>query len=699
MTATRRSLLVALSLAAVMAGASPPGQAQVRAASPGPWPNYHLDNSHSGNQASQGPVIGLNNQWTSSTLDGKVYAEPLLVGNSVLTVTENNTVYAIDTGTGVVSWSVHVATPVTSSTLPCGNISPVTGMTATPVVDTATNTLYAVGFMRPTSTTYQHRLYAINLATQALAWSVPIDAPGSNPQVEQERGALLLANGRIYVPFGGLYGDCGSYHGFVVSVSAADGTGLVSWKSAPNSVGAGIWAPSGPVADGAGNIYATTGNGFSGGSFDYGESVLKLAPQTLALQSYWAPGDWQALDNGDTDIGSMGPALLTNGLLFQSGKNGVGYLLRSGALGGIGAEAFKAQVSTLTGDACFGGTAFDAARIYVACNDGLVALALNASAPSFSIAWRSPSFTAGPPVVAGGQVWSIDTGSGQLLAFNSVSGAAQIPPTTLAAGVNRFVTPTVTGSSIYVPLANAIEAFTLTSAPVGSTWTREPGSAVDIGSGSGAPNSATWVVGTNSRFGGYGLWQWNGSGWTEDSFHGGGVKVAVDQAGQPWVVNSAGQIYQRTSAGWQPQPGSARDIGFGGGTAWVIGNNPVNGGYGVWQLQGSAWVSDAFQGGGVRLAVGNDGQPWVVNSWGAIYQRSSSGWNGYPGGATDLGIGSDGSAWVIGTTPAAGGGGIYRWIPSLNDWWQVDGGGSQIAVDSTGMPWVVNSSGAVYRRS
>ena len=36
--------------------------------------------------------------------------------------------------------------------------------------------------------------------------------------VQEDRGALALVNGIVYVPYSGYFGDCGSYHGWVVGV-------------------------------------------------------------------------------------------------------------------------------------------------------------------------------------------------------------------------------------------------------------------------------------------------------------------------------------------------------------------------------------------------------------------------------------------------------------------------------------------------
>jgi hypothetical protein len=227
---------------------------------------------------------------------------------------------------------------------------------------------------------------------------------------------------------------------------------------------------------------------------------------------------------------------------------------------------------------------------------------------------------------------------------------------------------------------------------VNGSWIQRPGSAHDIGIGA---DGAVWVIGKNAVGGGYGIYTWDGINW--NGIDGGGVRIAVDPGGDPWVVNDANNIYQRTGAGWQHRPGSAHDIGIGAdGAAWVIGTNPVNGGYGIYALgNGGNWVG--VDGGGVRIAVDSSGAPWVVNDANNIYQRVGAGWEQRPGSAHDIGIGADGAVWVIGTNAVGGGYGIYTW--NGDNWVGIDGGGENISVDPRGFPWVTNDANNIYQRA
>ena len=160
-------------------------------------------------------------------MDGAVYAQPLVVGSTVIIATENDTVYALNAATGAVRWSRHLASPVPSG-LPCGNVDP-SGITGTPVADAATGRLWLVTFTA--QPVYRHTLWALSLSTGSTVSQRAIDLPGSDPKAQQERGALALLGGRVYIPFGGLYGDCSDYKGRVIGAPVSGSGPLVSFTT------------------------------------------------------------------------------------------------------------------------------------------------------------------------------------------------------------------------------------------------------------------------------------------------------------------------------------------------------------------------------------------------------------------------------------------------------------------------------------
>jgi hypothetical protein len=211
----------------------------------------------------------------------------------------------------------------------------------------------------------------------------------------------------------------------------------------------GIWAPSGAAVDGAGKLFVVTGNGDETSGFDYGNSVIKLSPKLKQTDFYRASNSPQ-LNQTDTDLGSVGPTLLGGGRMFVIGKEGLGLILSTTRLGGTGGQLFSQSVC---GSGAFGGLAYLAPLVYVPCTDGLHAVRVNGN--SFSPAWQQGS-SAGPPIVAGGVVWSIDNG-GTLHGYAAGSGN---PVASVDLGsVTHFPTPAAGGGRLFAPADNQVVAF------------------------------------------------------------------------------------------------------------------------------------------------------------------------------------------------------------------------------------------------
>ena len=129
-----------------------------------------------------------------------------------------------------------------------------------------------------------------------------------------------------YIPYGGLAGDCGPYHGWVVGLTA-NGTGEMDVYQVPTQREGGIWAPSGAAIGPTGILYVSDGNGASDATFDHGDSVISLSP-SLAEEGFFAPTNWVQLNQDDLDLGSVGPSIVGPGALFQIGKEGVEMCIR-----------------------------------------------------------------------------------------------------------------------------------------------------------------------------------------------------------------------------------------------------------------------------------------------------------------------------------------------------------------------------------
>jgi outer membrane protein assembly factor BamB len=383
--------------------------------------------------------------WTSPTLDGAVYAQPLVVGTTVIVATENDTVYALDAGTGTVRWHRHLGSPVPGSALPCGNINP-SGVTGTPVVDAARSVIWVVSFSLPA----RHTLWGLAVGSGAILSSRDADPPGADVLAQQQRGALVMDGSTVYVPYGGLFGDCSDYHGWLIGLSASNPASTAEVTYETPTARSAIWAPPGAVVAPDGSIYVATGNGLPVDVAGQSDSVLRLSP-ALAVQSTFTPANFERLSAADQDLGSTSPALLPNGLVFQIGKEGVGYVLHAAQLGGLGGEAASARICA----GGFGGTAVDGNQVFVSCYDGLYALRVTAGARLAPL-WSATGVRPGPPIVAGGVAWVIDRG-GALTGFSEQTGAEVYRHSLGVAG--SFPSPAAAAGRLFAPDGDRVAAF------------------------------------------------------------------------------------------------------------------------------------------------------------------------------------------------------------------------------------------------
>jgi outer membrane protein assembly factor BamB len=405
------------------------------------WTTYHANNERTGYIAGAPDPQSLSKIW-SAQLDGSVYAEPLVVGDHVIVATEGDSLYALDPATGSVQWHTGVGSPVPLSSLPCGNIDPL-GITGTPVYDPATGLVFAVAEIGGPA----HILVGVDVATGQVKVRRLADAAGMDPRAHQQRAALALANGMVYIAYGGLDGDCSDYIGRVVA-SRTDGLGPLLVYRVPTPREGGIWAPPGPSVDAVGNLYVAVGNGaVTGGQWDYSDSILKLSP-TLQLQDAFAPSNWGDENAHDEDLGSQGPVLLPGNLVFAAGKSGNGYILNGNRLGGIGSFIDEQGVCH-----SFGGAAAVGSTIFVPCTDGVRQITVDANG-HMHLGWGASGGIAGSPVVGGHTLYSLSRGTIYALAVDS----GQLVTSLQVGQTSRFATPTISGSSIFIGTLAGITA-------------------------------------------------------------------------------------------------------------------------------------------------------------------------------------------------------------------------------------------------
>lgn len=447
----------------------------------GSWTTYHHDDGHTGFDPAAPARTSIQPGWISPVLDGEVYAEPLVYNGVVYTATLNDTVYALNQSDGTILWSKNVGAPQTGG-WSCSTL--VAGILSTPVIDTAANRIYVAAEMAAVGSTLPtYHLFGLdlgNLGNKVL--DVPIAPAGFDWQVQQQRGALAVANGYVYVPFGGRAGDCfdlagDPYYSWVAGVPTAGGMTNVFQNPA---TAAGSWAAGGVVVDDSShNVFFATGNAIPCSGAVRSDSVIRTNP-TLGSPTFFQPQDWLANWCGpDSDLGSASPVLISPNLLFQAGKHGGGFLVNPTNLGGTNGQLYPPGSPTYTqadvcagshSDATFGGFAYAAPYVYLECETpnnglGLVAINVNTSTPSFTPCgsscpapdWHVGGTTQfGPPIVAAGAVWAASNSG--LTAYNATTGALIYQSASF--GVNRFVTPSEAGGQVFVPSHNVIRTFT-----------------------------------------------------------------------------------------------------------------------------------------------------------------------------------------------------------------------------------------------
>jgi len=278
-----------------------------------------------------------------ATLTGTMLASPLFLENGpggkgvFFAVTNTNDAFALDETTGAVVWTKNIGQAPAASGAGCGRIAPI-GMISTPVIDAQARTIYMAGGMG-TASIERHEVHALSVddGSERPGWPVDVSQMSAGtlkftPTPQNQRSALSLVNGIVYVAYGGHVGDCGPYHGWVVAIDTKDPTKTGAW--ATGGQGEGIWASGGMASDGTG-VFAVTGNATSGTMthLDSEEVVHLTGLATLdrsTSKHYYYPASWYAMDRGDADFGSNNPIYLT-----IPGSTPASYLLAISKIGGL----------------------------------------------------------------------------------------------------------------------------------------------------------------------------------------------------------------------------------------------------------------------------------------------------------------------------------------------------------------------------
>ena len=398
--------------------------------------------------------------------------------NVLYVATENDSVYAFDADTGAKLWQVSMLGPgeVPSDPVHGNQVTPEIGITATPVIDLNTDTMYVVAMSKLVSgntTTYIQRIHALDITTGAdkvapksidQSITYPGSGPGGNgtdvifnPMQYKERDALLLVNGVVYTSWAS-HSDVAPYTGWIIGFNAnnlsvasvlnIDPNGAPTSSFLSDGSGNSFWnSGGGPAADAAGNIYNLSANGpfdptLSAAGFpangDYGDSYLKFTPTPggLTVSDYFTVDNQQEDANADEDIGSSGLTLVnvtdssgtSHQLMIGSGKDGNIYVVDTSNMGkfnptsnniyqelpgAVGGGEFGSPVA-FNGQVYFGGVGATL-RAFQFVNGKLQATPASQSSNTFGYPGTTPSISSDGN--ANGIVWAIDDGNSTAVLF------------------------------------------------------------------------------------------------------------------------------------------------------------------------------------------------------------------------------------------------------------------------------------------
>lgn len=491
---------------------------------------YHVDNNRTGWNSKE-TVLTPASVASSSfgrlqtvQLDGVVDSQPLFVPGVNITAgshqgihdvvyvaTENDTIYAIDAETGTVllnpNFGIAASRPVA-----CGTAQPV-GITSTPVIDLATQTMYVVMDTHET-TGPVYRIHALDLSTLTdkvtpqIVRESHLLADGStykfNAAAERQRPALLLNGGTVYAAFGG-YCDTGVNisRGVLLGWTASTLTPLTHSRltdtqaTSPNDYFlSSIWMSGyGLAADDSGNVLFVTGNSDPSGTTYDGvtnvqESVVKVSPDLSTMLDLFTPSNQATLDGSDFDFGAGGVMVLPDQpgavphLAVAAGKQGDLFLMNEDRLGGYSTTKNNVLGTYSIGHCACGPSYYvdtdGIGRVVASGNWNATVYKVNATAQTTTLSQVSVS-----PVMAHNKlfgffttissngtsnpiIWAVSRGTPlYLYAFdpNSVtSGTMKQLVKITAGGGNQNTVPVVANGEVFVGSTNQLQIFGLKAA-------------------------------------------------------------------------------------------------------------------------------------------------------------------------------------------------------------------------------------------
>jgi uncharacterized protein (TIGR03437 family) len=494
---------------------------------------YQYDNTRAGANLNETVLNTANVNATgfgklfTHSVDGYIYGQPLYLANVavpdkgthniVYVATEHDSVYAFDADSNSGAnaaplWHASFLDPANGvGTVPagdtgCSQIVPEIGITSTPVIDTASGTIFVVAMSKETSgsTSYVQRLHALDIASGGEKPGSPVviqaTYPGTgeggttltfNPKNYKQRPGLLLLGNTVYTAWSS-HCDIGAYHGWLIAYDAQSLKQVAVYNDTPNGNEGSFWASgAAPAVDTSGNIYVVSGNGTfdaASGGPDLGESYIKLSTAGgLSVTDYFTPYNYAPLNANDVDTGSSGVALIGDEagsaahphLMAGAGKEGRIYLLDRDNPGNLHSGSDSQIVQSLPGaiGGLFGNPAyFNRTLYFCGVRDRLKAFPISnaqmspAPASQSSVTFDYPGCV--PGVSANGKsngiVWVLDP-AGVLRAYDASNLASELYDSNQNSGRDalgatvKFSVPTVVNGKVYAGTQDSLGVYGLLS--------------------------------------------------------------------------------------------------------------------------------------------------------------------------------------------------------------------------------------------
>ena len=504
-------------------------------------PTWRYDLTHAGQNTQETELTPANVNVNSfgklftHTTDGVTYAQPLyvpglkmsdgLVHNVIFVATEHDSVFAFDADSNGGAnanpiWQVSLISTAHgaaagATTVPwvpalLNDIEPEIGITGTPAINQATNTMYVVAASEEGGQ-YVMRLHALNILTGAEQPNSPVliqatvagTGNGSSggqlafsPYWDNQRAALDYYNGYVYIAFAS-HGDEGDYHGWLFAYNATTMAQTSVFCLTPNGAGAGIWGAGAglPIDNGgtAGRLFLVSGNGTYGAN-EWGESIMNfsLAGGKLTPTDSFTSFNQAKLTQSDLDQGSGGVLMVPNqdganaNLLVNVGKEGRILVLNRNDLGGYAAGAssntnIPQDILGETGGlwstpAYWNGNVYmwgsgDVPKMFTM-NSGVLD-GTPSSKASVTSAFPGANFTISSNGTQDGIAWAVRTdmytthGAGILYAWNANSLADELYESDTnnardtAGGAMKFEIPVVTNGKVYLAGSHLLDVYGL----------------------------------------------------------------------------------------------------------------------------------------------------------------------------------------------------------------------------------------------